>query len=133
MATGASTAAAKLALQSWIEGLISAEAELSGSAASSFSIDNIVSMAEIDKVLGLMGYRVQLDDPWAALGLPRVEKEHSVASIAMRAQSASLLLSVFIPGADEARAYMPPEIAATLSSYDDTSDHYEVLIDDGHV
>ncbi|MAB79512.1 MAG: hypothetical protein CMJ89_09190 [Planctomycetes bacterium] len=36
-------------------------------------------------------------------------------------------------GADEAQAYMPPEIAATLSSYDDTSDHYEVLIDDGHV
>lgn len=36
-------------------------------------------------------------------------------------------------GADEAHAYMPPEIAATLHSYDATSDHYEVLLDDGRV
>ena len=33
-------------------------------------------------------------------------------------------------GAEETHAYMPPEIAETLTSYDGTSDHFEVLIDD---
>jgi heme-degrading monooxygenase HmoA len=34
-------------------------------------------------------------------------------------------------GDEETHAYMPPEIAATLTSYDTSSDHYEVLIADG--
>ena len=34
-------------------------------------------------------------------------------------------------GSEESHAYMPPEIAATLDSYDATSDHYEVLFEDG--
>jgi len=34
-------------------------------------------------------------------------------------------------GSDEAHAYMPREIAATLDSYDATSDHYEVVLEDG--
>jgi heme-degrading monooxygenase HmoA len=33
-------------------------------------------------------------------------------------------------GDEETHAYMPPEIAATLTSYDTSSDHYEVLIAD---
>jgi heme-degrading monooxygenase HmoA len=36
-------------------------------------------------------------------------------------------------GSDEVHAYMPPEIAATLLSFDATSDHYEVLLDDSPV
>ena len=55
MATAGATTAAKLALQSWIEGLISSEAEeLVGPAPSSFSIDNIESMAKIDKIFFLI-------------------------------------------------------------------------------
>ena len=34
-------------------------------------------------------------------------------------------------GSDESHAYMPREIAATLDSYDATSDHYEVVLEDG--
>ena len=34
-------------------------------------------------------------------------------------------------GEETSHAYMPPEIAATLVSYDLTSDHYEVIESDG--
>lgn len=35
-----------------------------------------------------------------------------------------------LAGDDPTRAYVPPEIAATLARYDDVAVHYDVMIDD---